>query len=140
MQQDRRRVLEVAPGGLTAGAAVAAMIVAALFLVFGIGFFIVVFGETPAGEDGLQLLQAGFAVIWMVACLAIIVFYGRVLATRPKTSPGALFQISETIDRSTDASPDFDERLRKLEGLHRDGLVSEAEYRRKRDEILAEKW
>lgn len=35
---------------------------------------------------------------------------------------------------------DFDAKLRKLDALKRDGLVSAAEYERKRSELLAEKW
>ncbi|HHY87500.1 MAG TPA: SHOCT domain-containing protein [Chloroflexi bacterium] len=34
----------------------------------------------------------------------------------------------------------FDEKLRRLEKLRQDGLITESEYRRKREEILAEDW
>jgi hypothetical protein len=34
----------------------------------------------------------------------------------------------------------FDERLRRLEKLRSDGLISEEEYRQKRAEMLEEKW
>lgn len=34
----------------------------------------------------------------------------------------------------------FDEKLRRLEKLHADGLLTEAEYAKKRSEILGEKW
>ena len=34
----------------------------------------------------------------------------------------------------------FDEKLRRLERLHAEGLLTEAEYQRKRAEILSEKW
>ncbi|MFN3995569.1 MAG: SHOCT domain-containing protein [bacterium] len=35
---------------------------------------------------------------------------------------------------------DFETRLRKLESLKRDGLITEEEYQRKRKEIMDEKW
>ncbi len=35
---------------------------------------------------------------------------------------------------------DFDERLRKLEKLKKDELISEEEYLRKRQEIIEDKW
>ncbi len=38
------------------------------------------------------------------------------------------------------ASLTFDERIRRLEKLRSDGLISEEEYRRKRAEVLEEKW
>lgn len=41
---------------------------------------------------------------------------------------------------SLDKEPDFAERLRDLEQLHQDGLISEDEYRAKRSEIMSDKW
>ena len=35
---------------------------------------------------------------------------------------------------------DFDSKLRKLEGLRKDGLITEAEFARKRAEIMDGKW
>ena len=34
----------------------------------------------------------------------------------------------------------FDDRLRRIEALYRDGILTDGEYRRKRREILDEKW
>lgn len=34
----------------------------------------------------------------------------------------------------------FDDRLRRIEALYRDGVLTDGEYRRKRREILDEKW
>jgi hypothetical protein len=54
--------------------------------------------------------------------------------------------VSLEIERGTNAvqedagQGDFEGRLRKLESLRRDGLISEAEYARKRAEILGERW
>lgn len=38
------------------------------------------------------------------------------------------------------AALDFEEKLRKLESLRQDGLISEEEYQQKRSEIMKENW
>jgi len=43
-------------------------------------------------------------------------------------------------DHSISASGDFEIRLRKLNRLREDGLITEEEFRKKREEILREKW
>jgi len=47
---------------------------------------------------------------------------------------------TEAGSRTSSESYDFETRLRKLHRLKEDGLISEEEYRRKREEILREKW
>lgn len=42
--------------------------------------------------------------------------------------------------QSTSVSDDFEIRLRKLNRLKEDGLITEEEFRKKREEILREKW
>lgn len=34
----------------------------------------------------------------------------------------------------------FDEKLRRIEQLHKDGLITDAEYQQKRSEVLNQKW
>ena len=133
----------VPSGGLVGDAAAAGIVVAVLFLVFGVGFMVYVSGETPESEGALRLFQIGFGVIWVVACLAIISMYARLLRNRSKASSAPLLGIEGTLDDDeTPAAPgaDFAERMRKVEALYRDGLLTEAEYRSKRDEIMNEKW
>jgi len=43
-------------------------------------------------------------------------------------------------NNSTSASGDFEIRLRKLNMLKEDGLITEDEFQKKREEILREKW
>ena len=60
-----------------------------------------------------------------------------------ETSEGAPGPASGAAAAPTSAAgtgTDFDARLRKLEGLRKDGLVNDEEYRAKRAEILGEKW
>lgn len=35
---------------------------------------------------------------------------------------------------------DFESKLRKLDDLHKDGLINKEEFQRKRDEIMNQKW
>ena len=133
----------VPSGGLVGDAAAAGIVVAVLFLVFGVGFMVYVSGETPESEGALRLFQIGFGVIWVVACLAIISIYARLLHGRSKGSSAPLLGIEGTLDG--DETPaasgaDFAGRMRKVEALYRDGLLTKAEYRSKRDEIMNEKW
>ena len=133
----------VPSGGLVGDAAAAGIVVAVLFLVFGVGFMVYVSGETPDFEGALRLFQIGFGVIWVVACLAIISMYARLLHNRSKASSAPLLGIEGTLDDDeTPTAPgaDFAERMRKVEALYRDGLLTKAEYRSKRDEIMNEKW
>ena len=130
-------------GGLVGDAAAAGIVVAVLFLIFGVGFMVFVFGETPDSEGALRLFQIGFGAIWVVACLAIISIYARLLRNRAKASSTPLLGVEGTLDDDeTPAAPgaDFAERMRKVEALYRDGLLTKAEYRSKRDEIMNEKW
>ncbi len=43
-------------------------------------------------------------------------------------------------NRSISVSGDFETRLRKLNTLREDGLITEEEFQKKREEILREKW
>jgi hypothetical protein len=47
---------------------------------------------------------------------------------------------AETNNQSTSVSGDFETRLRKLNRLKEDGLITEEEFKKKREEILREKW
>lgn len=47
---------------------------------------------------------------------------------------------AETNNQSTSVSGDFETRLRKLNRLKEDGLTTEEEFQKKREEILREKW
>jgi len=125
---------QVTPGGLTVLQAKIGIVVVALFLLFGLGFGFVVLQETPDSEIGLKLLIGLFFLVWVVACLAIIVFYVRMLSKRASPTDSSL------IDIHLEKTSGFDERLRALEALKNDGLLSEEEYRAKREQIMKQPW
>lgn len=82
-----------------------------------------------------------FGVIWTLITLAMTIghavnFFGKrgisewdveVQAPNNRTTPSA-------------APNDFETKLRRLERLRADGLLTEDEYARKRSEIVNEKW
>ena len=106
------------------------LIVAVAMLIFGVFFFNAVLSDSSS-ERGPAV---GFMALWFLVLGVIIVYYVFFLRSRK-----GVVEI-ETAPPTTDAPPDFDARLRKLEGLKKDGLVTDDEYRAKRAEILGEKW
>lgn len=136
------RTVHVTPGGLTPLQAKIGIIVTALFLIFGLVFAVVVSKETPSSEGGLKILQAVFLLIWVTACLSIIVFYARLLSKEKTAAQNSLIDlhVEESTNTTIPESDDFESRLRKLERLKRDGLINGDEYQAKRDQILQEKW
>ncbi|MEK6698481.1 MAG: SHOCT domain-containing protein [Nitrospirota bacterium] len=132
--------LSVKPGEITRSASTAAIVVAAGFLVFGLVLVTVGFRES-ANEPALRLLLLLFGVIWAAACIGIIVFNARLLNRKGSAGSQSLFEIETGGDgRAGEGAGDFDSRLRKLEGLRKEGLITEDEYRRKRGEIMGQKW
>ena len=133
---------QVIPGKVTLLQAKVGLVVASLFLLFGIGFGAVVLQETPSSEDGLRLLIGAFFLIWVAVCISVIVIYSRILSNAKNAKDRSLFEVRlEEPDGTAMRQPgDFDIRLRKLEQLKTDGLVSEAEYQQKRSQIMEENW
>lgn len=135
--------VHVTPGGLTRLQARAGLVIAALFLLFGIAMGAVVGQETSESESGMRLLLGLFLLIWVAACVAMLVSFARVLSRKGDPADRSLVDLQEEEPAAADPSHragDFEARLRKLEALRRDGLVSEAEFQGKREEILREKW
>jgi hypothetical protein len=82
------------------------------------------------------LAVGAFVVLWVLAALGIAAFHIW-NATSPTGVPYTTvgFEGGETPTRSDQAS-----RLRELERLRADGLVTDVEYNRKRADILNEDW
>ncbi len=116
------------------------LIVAVAMLIFGVFFFNAVLSDS-GGEPGPGM---AFMALWFLV-LGVIIFY---YAFHLRTRKGVVEIETETAAAAPPpgaaapgvAGADFDDRLRKLEGLKKDGLVTDEEYRAKRAEILGEKW
>lgn len=107
----------------------AQIILGVLFLPFGLLLLFMAEGEA-------RPFAAIFALIWAVACIAIIVIAVRALRL-VKTGK---IEVAEVDGTGNKMASDFAARLRDLEALKRDGLISDNEYQQKRAEIMQEKW
>jgi hypothetical protein len=107
----------------------AQIILGVLFLPFGMVFVIVSEGEA-------RPFIAIFSVAWTVGCIALIVIAVKALRLVKKGK----IEIAEIGVTSGETEGDFAVRLRDLEALKKDGLISDDEYQRKRAEIMQEKW
>lgn len=107
----------------------AQIILGVLFLPFGLLFVTISEGEA-------RPFIAMFAVVWAAGCIAIIVTAVKALRLVKKGK----IEIAEIDVTSGETEGDFAVRLRDLEALRKDGLISDGEYQRKRAEIMQEKW
>jgi len=137
-----KRAVKVIPGDMTLLQAKVGIVVAVLFLLFGLVFGFVVLGDMPESEEGLRVLIGGFFLIWIVVCLSIIAIYLRLLARRQSQEGNSLleFSLDEPTGSNTAKTGDFESRMRKLELLKRDRLITEQEYQTKRAQIINDKW
>jgi hypothetical protein len=122
------------------------LVMGIVFLIFGVVF---ISGNLSGAEEGRGPMLF-FMFIWVIGCLAIIVYSIINLQSFKGRKPGLMsLEIVEMEKGDTDgiqpaagpeAGLDFETKLRKLEALRRDGILSEDEYRRKKQEILEQKW
>lgn len=112
------------------------LIVIIAFLAFGIIFFTLLSGEPDAYIGQI------FLVIWIIVVLVIGGSFVNNLINYDK-NPGA--SVAQEIEmpeafNSSEIGISFDDKLRKLENLRKEGLISEQEYAAKRQEIMQQKW
>lgn len=98
--------------------------------------------DLGGGEKALRIV---FGIVWFTFWVGAMVYnvlnlYSQSRSTRTESQPAAATVASAGAGDRQGEPSDFETRLRKLESLRKDGLVSEDEYRRKRDEFLREKW
>jgi hypothetical protein len=107
-----------------------------------IGAIFLLFGMVPlnAAEGEARPFALIFGVIWVLICLSFII-YGIYVLTSAKPSAGIVYDIEDNnMNIGPSASGDFEVRLRKLEKLKDDRLITEEEYKSKRAEIMKEQW
>lgn len=138
-----KKIASVRPSPL---ASVIGIVFGIVFLFFGF-FLITGNSDQPAGayapEPGGSSFMAVFLVIWVIVCLGIVVYNLKNLSSYSRRERERIPLTSEDvveIEQDGGQAMDFAERLRKLEGLRQDGLLSEAEFQAKRRQILEEKW
>jgi hypothetical protein len=95
-----------------------------LAVISGIGMvFVGIFGLFPHNQL--------FGIIWVLASLAVIVFH----AINAFTEHGVATEEIDVENKKVELS--FDEKLRRLESLRREKLISEREYQHQRKKLLS---
>lgn len=109
-------------------------------LLFGIGFAILVVNVLSENDAPLvmKIIFPLFMAGWIGTVLFMLVYHFLNL----KRAKGlSMFDIeTEAEGEKKTAAADFEIRLRKVESLKKDGLISKEEYDRKRDAIMKENW
>jgi cytochrome c-type biogenesis protein CcmH/NrfG len=102
------------------------MVVGAVFVGIGLFFAIPVFGA--------------FGIFWTFVAAAITIFHAfNVFSERGVATTEIDVEVDGIPTNQREEMP-FDERLRRLEQLRHDALISEEEYQHKRREILRQQW
>jgi amino acid permease len=98
-------------------------------LVFGMAFFWFLQGEG-------SIVGQVFMAFWMLIVVLIISFNVYNLNSN-KAAPVAMEEIELDMP---DGAGSVEERLRSLERMKKEQLITEAEYQQKRTEIMQQKW
>jgi hypothetical protein len=120
------------------------LVMGIVFLIFGIALMSSGGIEAGPGQTALSL----FLIIWILACLGIIIYSLLNLLSfkdyKVKPTATDVLEIEEkSVTQETERFQqplDFETKLRKLESLRKDGLLTEEEYQSKKKEILDQKW
>lgn len=130
--KDKVKTASIRPSPLASKITIVMLI---LFLIFGVSLM----SETP--DDPAFTF---FRVVWVAACIGGIIYSIRNLSTyseeQKKKIPGTADEVVGILSEEENEEKDFESKLRKLESLRKDKLITEEEYQKKRKEIMAEKW
>jgi len=119
----------------TKPALVLGLIVAIFMLLFGIFFFALL------TEEGAGIGQI-FMIFWMFVVISMIVYFAYGIRNFEKNNVAGISQEINLPDSllQTQVGDSFDDRIRKLEKLKNDGLISTEEYEDKRKQIMSSHW
>jgi hypothetical protein len=105
------------------------------------GGIFLLFAAVPIGtaEGEARPFALVFGAVWILVCLSFI-GYGIHILVSDKPAVGMVLEVDGAAGTSPARGADFAARLRDLEKLREDHLVTEEEYQRKRAEILDARW
>ncbi|MBN2199815.1 MAG: SHOCT domain-containing protein [Candidatus Aminicenantes bacterium] len=136
-RQPGKKSAAVRPSPLTS---ILGIVVGVVGLIFGIAFV-----SSTSGDSEAQGPINIFFLIWFGVCIGGIIYslvnlssYSK--SERRKIPATSMDVVTMITDDPGPENLDFEAKLRKLEALKRDHLISEDEYDRKRSEILEDKW
>jgi len=137
---------EIVPGKLTARGAAIGTWVVSLLMVFGLVLAVVVLMETSfSSEPGLAIVMCLFWLVWIGACIGIIVQFRRVVKASRQSGTDTLAELRFDPPAAPGGGPgdlapggDIETRLRHLDKLRNSRMISEEEYLAQRARILQE--
>jgi hypothetical protein len=123
------------------------MVVAIIFVIIGITVFIPLF-SSAGNAVGIGGFPATFACLWTAVAGATALFYAfnlfsnRGIGFYDVDIDDERFNSADTAPRAVHRAPanDFETKLRKLNKLKEDGLISDEEFDKKRAEIMEQQW
>lgn len=116
------------------------IVVLIFFLIFGIGFAFLV-GNVLSENEAPALMSIVFYLfifIWICTVFFMLIYYVKNYNSKKGISILDINTEEESGKANRDRSPS--ERLRELEALKKEGLITDKEYELKRSEILSDKW
>ena len=111
---------------------VVGLIAVAVMIGFGI-FFMSLIADEEDSKVGMVFLSVWLLIALLIAGAMLYNYFSK------ENAPGIGSEITFS-DGEPDQTTGFEERLRKLEGLRHDQLITEDEYQKKRKEIMDSKW
>lgn len=108
---------------------VAQIIILPLFILLGFVFIFI------AGEEARPFV-AIFCLIWWVICIALLINAVKLLRLINKGK----IEIAEIGGSTKEDDNGFAQKLRDLDALKKEGLISDEEYQIKREEVMKGKW
>jgi len=115
----------------TKSALIFGMMAVSLFLIMGVIFFIILLKEDA-------VIGVVFTAFWIIFVLVIGGVYLYNYRNYDKNVEGNVAEQIVLPGKTT--GDDFADKLRKLDNLKREGLITEAEFKKKRSEIMEQKW
>lgn len=106
------------------------------------GSIFLLFAAVPFGtaEGEVRPFAFLFGGMWVLVCLSFIV-YGIYILSSKKSVTGMVLEVEgDALGSGLAQGGDFASRLRSLENLREDHLITEDEYRKKRAEIVDAPW
>jgi len=110
-------------------ASVIGIVVGCFMLLFGIVFFSILVAEE-------EIIGQIFMIFWMLIMITIIGYYVYNLKSQ-KASSAAMAEIELDMPAGVSSG---EEKLRSLERLKKEQLITDEEYQQKRKEMMQEKW
>jgi hypothetical protein len=111
-----------------------------------LGFAILnITGEAQNLGGGEKALRIVFGIVWFTFWVGAMIYNvlnysSRSRARKSGTERAAGAVAAAPPGEGKEVTAGFETKLRGLESLRKDGLVSEEEYKQKREELMREKW